>query len=191
MKNKFEYYFWDKALSKSDLIDLHMQVLLHQDPGWKDQPASADGGKATLKNVSQVKAIAWKYVKDILKPHYDRICMVNTENYGFSFWHQNDLEVCLHNTYDEKNEASYNWHYDGSPDFSHTYRLTVLINTSLEKYEGGQLELFTNGGVLKVPELNNSGSIVIFRAEMLHRVTPVTKGTRHSLAFFIKGPKYI
>ena len=191
MKNKFEYYFWDKALSKSDLIDLHMQVLLHQDPGWKDQPASADGGKATLKNVSQVKAIEWKYVKDILNPHYDNICQVNTENYGFSFWPQNNVEICLHNTYDEKNEASYNWHYDGSPDFSHTYRLTVLINTSLEKYEGGHLELFANGGVLRVPELDNSGSIVIFRAEMLHRVTPVTKGTRNSLAFFIKGPKYI
>lgn len=54
-------------------------------------------------------------------------------------------------------------------------------------YEGGQLEL--EHGDLK-PGAFERGDIIIFPSFLKHRVTPVTKGVRYSLATWSVGPKW-
>mgnify|MGYP003136838239 CR=1 FL=1 len=190
MNHKHDYFWFKNILSKDQLIELHMLTHLHYDKEWKDHPAQARDNKP-LKNITDLKPVGWKHIKHLLHRAYENIKVINIQNFGFHIYDLTDLDLCLHNTYGETNKGAYDWHYDGSNDFSHTYRFTVLINTSLEKYEGGDFNLFVVGGAIKIPELEVPGNMIIFRSEMLHRVTPVIKGTRNTLSFFLKGPKYV
>ena len=68
--------------------------------------------------------------------------------------------------------------------------MTVLLN---DNYEGGELEFATYNKEkckITVPEFNRIGSIVVFPSAMEHRVTPVTKGIRHSLVVWFLGPPF-
>jgi PKHD-type hydroxylase len=59
----------------------------------------------------------------------------------------------------------------------------------MEQYEGGQFQLF-NTNEYEVKELNIPGNVVMFKSYINHRVLPVTKGQRRTLAIFLKGPKF-
>lgn len=65
--------------------------------------------------------------------------------------------------------------------------LTMQLSNS-EDYEGGDLE-FLYG---KEPQSANreKGCITFFPSWILHRVTPVTSGTRYSLVAWITGPNF-
>ena len=69
-------------------------------------------------------------------------------------------------------------------------KFTIIINNSEHNYSGGDFELFTYGGAVKVPELNNVGTAIMFRSDIVHRVLPITKGKRSSMVFFIEGGKF-
>ena len=58
------------------------------------------------------------------------------------------------------------------------------------EYEGGDLEFETPNGVFQVNEIKERGSICIFPSFVKHRVTPVTKGVRHSLVIWNLGYPY-
>ena len=40
-------------------------------------------------------------------------------------------------------------------------------------------------------EIKNKGTIIVFPSVLLHTVTPVTKGTRHSLVQWFSGPDFV
>jgi PKHD-type hydroxylase len=56
------------------------------------------------------------------------------------------------------------------------------------EYEGGELQI--NTGEIFTPE-KQKGTVILFPSYLLHRVTPVTKGTRRSLVLWIEGPAFI
>lgn len=70
--------------------------------------------------------------------------------------------------------------------------LTVLLNEPGKDFEGGDLEfnLEQEKNSISIPGMA-AGRIVCFPSFMLHRVTPVTKGTRKSLVVWALGPKFI
>jgi predicted 2-oxoglutarate/Fe(II)-dependent dioxygenase YbiX len=43
---------------------------------------------------------------------------------------------------------------------------------------------------MKIKELNNSGNTIMFKSAINHKVTPVTKGERRTLAIFLYGPAF-
>lgn len=110
-------------------------------------------------------------------------------------------EPCQFTEY--KKGQFYDWHCDSyiepynNPDNPNTYgkqrKLSMTISLSHpEEYEGGDLEFdFRNtdkGSQPKVcEEIREKGSIVVFPSFIWHRVTPVTKGTRHSLVCWNLG----
>tara|TARA_R100001143_G_scaffold24637_1_gene25063 strand:+ start:514 stop:1146 length:633 start_codon:yes stop_codon:yes gene_type:complete len=68
--------------------------------------------------------------------------------------------------------------------------MTVLLN---DNYEGGEFQFATYNKEkceISVPEVNKIGSIVVFPSYMEHGVSPVTKGTRHSLVAWFLGPPF-
>jgi PKHD-type hydroxylase len=70
-------------------------------------------------------------------------------------------------------------------DNSHLHNKTRKISMSLilnDGFEGGDLEIF---GV-PTPKLE-TGSMIFFPSFIAHEVTPVTKGTRHSLVMLFLG----
>jgi PKHD-type hydroxylase len=69
-------------------------------------------------------------------------------------------------------------------------KLTAVVQlTDSSKYEGGQLELYnvTQGPPSLIKE---QGTVFLFPSVMEHAVTPVTKGTRYSLACWFDGPHW-
>jgi len=67
-------------------------------------------------------------------------------------------------------------------------KLSVTIQlTDPEDYEGGEFEL-TDGDWKVMPK--DQGMMFAFPSYVLHRVKPVTKGTRNSLVAWISGPEF-
>jgi PKHD-type hydroxylase len=70
-----------------------------------------------------------------------------------------------------------------------TRKLSFTLQLSDPKdYVGGDLELYYG----KEPTVPNKeqGFVTVFPSYVLHRVTPVTKGTRYSLVAWITGPSF-
>jgi len=68
-------------------------------------------------------------------------------------------------------------------------KLTVLVNLSTEKYEGGEFQI-NNGDPKIVKEFTEPGDVLMFQSIILHKVNPVTQGVRKSLTFFLNGPSF-
>ena len=62
--------------------------------------------------------------------------------------------------------------------------ISVLLNDPAE-YEGGDLEIST--GTTNRLAARNKGAVILFPSYALHRVLPITKGTRYSLVAWIVG----
>lgn len=67
-------------------------------------------------------------------------------------------------------------------------KLSLSIQlTDPSEFEGGELLLMDGGeDIIKM----EYGQSVVFPSWMLHKVNPVTKGTRHSLVVWATGPKF-
>ena len=76
------------------------------------------------------------------------------------------------------------------PDETSSRKISIVVQLSdpLE-YEGGELQI-SDGGTNRVCE-KTKGTIIIFPSYLLHRVTPVTKGTRRSLVLWVTGPPFV
>ena len=89
-----------------------------------------------------------------------------------------------------KKSQHYSWHFDAFTQYTTWERKisAVIILTEPNKYEGGELQVVTNGNIeqpmtFKPP----AGSVVFFASWMPHRVAPVQKGVRKSLVAWIMG----
>jgi len=69
-------------------------------------------------------------------------------------------------------------------------KLSVTVQLSdPSEYEGGEVNLFFN----QTPEICHKqiGSVTIFPSYVLHKVNPVTKGTRYSLVAWVTGDPFV
>jgi PKHD-type hydroxylase len=83
----------------------------------------------------------------------------------------------------------YYWHMDLGPGKLGNRKLSITVQLSdPDSYEGGDL-VIDNGPRLvdafRAPR--DRGSVTVFPSFMKHRVTPVTKGVRHSLVVWASG----
>ena len=79
----------------------------------------------------------------------------------------------------------YDWHMDcGSAETRHRKLSFSLQLSSLDDYEGGTLEFFASKNVNGVYQ---QGTLTVFPSFLMHRVTPVTQGTRWALVGWVSG----
>ncbi|MGB0178111.1 MAG: 2OG-Fe(II) oxygenase, partial [Owenweeksia sp.] len=81
------------------------------------------------------------------------------------------------------------WHMDfGAGEISHRkLSMTVQLSDPAD-YEGGDLEFMINQKVVTAPRTR--GTVIVFPSFILHRVTPVTKGVRHSVVGWVSGTPF-
>lgn len=80
----------------------------------------------------------------------------------------------------------YDWHCDLGAAHMGNRKLSVTLQLSdPDSYEGGDLVLDENGSDFVAPR--ELGSVTVFPSFLKHKVTPVTKGTRHSLVVWASG----
>lgn len=90
--------------------------------------------------------------------------------------------------YESGDAGMYNWHIDRGGKGSFVRKLSVVMQLSEPgEYEGGELQLLENRDKPIVVE-KIRGRLIIFPSYTIHRVTPVTVGSRQSLVAWLCGP---
>ncbi len=179
----YNYYYYNDVLSKDSIKNLHYVF-------DKNSNNSTDDPAKKVTKTSSVKFVDWSFMKHHMSGIEQCVLKHNKEYIGYNLYPQFEGDDIILNEYDSKYLGEYNWHKDHSNNFVYDIKLTVLINVSLEDYEGGKFYLFTSGGEEHVKEFDKPGSMIIFKSDQVHKVTPVTKGKRHSITMFYSGPRW-
>ena len=116
------------------------------------------------------------------------VAQANRESFGFDLTEFAESPQVAR--YGAEREGHFDWHSDiGAGALAQKRKLTVVVQLSLPgAYEGGVLEVWPDSTVRSAPR--DRGAAVIFPSFELHRVTPVTAGTRWSLTLWSHGPAF-
>lgn len=153
-----------------------------------------DGGQGQaqgqVKNRIRVTQTAWIEPNPDTHWFYDRMQAVvrgiNSQSYQFDL--SGFSENFQYTVYHGSEGGHYDWHVDQGP-----LRVRRKLSLSVQmsdgaKYEGGDLELQSGNRIETAPRAR--GTVVAFPSYVLHRVTPVTSGTRKSIVLWTTGPKF-
>lgn len=186
---KTSYWFWNNIFSKNKCLEINNFIEKNYDTTEKLSSAATDINDNKIK-YCDVKLIYWKKVKHFLEDVLEDCYLVNQEQYGFNVWQMYNSNYINYNIYTSKNKSNYDWHIDSIDHAQNAdIKFTILINTSTEKYSGGELEQYVNG-VHEVKELT-PGSVVMMPSYVYHRVKPIISGERKTLALFLLGSKFV
>ena len=188
MTDNFVYWKWDNYFNNNDIKKFNCLIEKNFD-GYQDPKNSAHDLQNKNKKIATVKHIYYKKVKHLLYDFEQNFMYQANTCFGYELFNLKDVEKLNFNIYSSNDFGSYDWHTDGSRSDLYDVKLTILINLSIKKYEGGQFFIFDTNE-LEVKELNSPGSAIMFRSFYNHKVSPVTKGERRTLAIFLKGPKF-
>ena len=102
-----------------------------------------------------------------------------------------------------KDGGFYGWHQDASgidPN-NETRKLSLtLVLSNPDTFEGGELQFYNGGRPMEdsdeitveqvTNDIKSQGTVIVFDSRDFHRVTPVVKGTRHSIVCWCCGPNF-
>jgi PKHD-type hydroxylase len=181
---KYFWYIYKDFLNKKEIKELNKVLLDNKDKERSDKPSK------TSNKVCDVHISTYKYAKHILCKVDEIIKNTNTTVFGFDTYPLDDLQDVFLNQYYSVNKGHYDFHYDGETHSEvFTSKITVLINTSEEKYTGGEFCIF-DGKEIVIEEFNEPGTVLLFPSFLYHAVKPVTKGTRKTVAIWCRGPHW-
>ncbi|GGB52087.1 hypothetical protein GCM10011316_25120 [Roseibium aquae] len=118
----------------------------------------------------------------------DAVAIANRERFQFDITDFKErLQVAA---YHQTDEGHYDWHSDiGDGPLARQRKLTIVAQLSdAASYDGGDLETSVGGSPRAADR--EEGSATLFASFVAHRVTPVTRGTRHSLTCWCHGPQF-
>ncbi len=136
---------------------------------------------------NKVNALAWHFLREANKiqfnydlTYFQPIQFGEYKDGGFFEWHQDDANV------DKSNEIR---------------KLSlVLVLSDPDTFEGGELQFYNGDRPMRdmgeitaeqaTNDIKSQGTVVVFDSRDWHRVTPVTKGVRHSIVCWTVGPNF-
>ena len=133
--------------------------------------------------------VKWLPKSEEFRGLYERIAqeIMIHNNQHFKFDLDCIREQIQYTEYHAKDQGQYDWHMDLGAGWASLRKLSVTINLSDPKdYDGGVLE-FNLGGKTITQGSKAKGAITVFPSYLLHRVSPVTRGTRKSLVLWVGG----
>jgi PKHD-type hydroxylase len=177
---KYHWYYNQDFFSKDEIKEINDTITKNKVSNWNDiATGSSKNCEVTIAEYSECKPILNKAVEYLYH--------INNTIFGFDIYNITDYNKIYLNTYDAKNKAHYDFHYDGeSREQPYTSKLTLLINTSEKEYKGGEFVIFSSKET-EIKEFSTPGSILIFPSIFFHAVKPITKGIRKSVAMWAFG----
>ena len=125
----------------------------------------------------------------------DHILSINNDKEGYGFDISGMVEAPAMLRYmapdinPNKKAGKYDWHMDIGPQPIHSMRkLSYSILLNVGEYEGGELE-FHIGPDAESPS-QTLGSMILFPSYLIHRVLPITKGTRYAIVGWMHGDSF-
>ena len=121
---------------------------------------------------------------------FDRLAQLvqrlNQENYQFDV---RGLENLQYSVYHGAEGGHYDWHFDYGPENPTPRKLSLTLQlTDPAQYEGGDLQFQLSGQLAVAPR--RRGALICFPSFVLHRVTPISSGTRKALVAWATGPDF-
>jgi len=182
------YWHWNNVLDLKTIKEINKFILLNYEVLEKDKWKAKDLNNNNKKN-TETYIIKYKKIKSYFSDLVDLAFMSNRENFGYDLFDIKDNRDCNYNVYRSSNKANYDWHIDGSNGPYSDIKLTLIINLSEKKFEGGDFYL-QSGVELQVKELKEIGGMIMFKSSTRHMVTPVLDGERKNLTIFLDGPNF-
>lgn len=149
----------------------------------KDDPSIRKSSICYIKDENnKAFKLAWHFLREANKTQF---------NYDLTSFHAPQFS-------EYKDGGFYDWHQDSSAidPCNETRKLSLsLMLSNPDTFEGGKLQFYNGGRPNKDVEqieqdIQAQGTIVVFDARDFHRVTPVTKGVRHSIVCWTMGPNF-
>jgi len=147
-------------------------------------------GNVPRTRITDIKWISLnEKTKWLFKKIISSIIDVNSKNFDLQLKFLEDLQF---SEYTEEKRGFYSKHRDcglkkSMDNYVDIRKLSFTIQlTDENEYEGGELIFYLDEEEKKAPK--SKGTIVFFESDLLHEVTPVTKGIRHSLVSWVQGP---
>ena len=207
LKSKEEYYpvYWvENFLTDNEIkkIKIYAKTLIAEDAkvGQVEKEKKeftldyhikdTNKGVVPRKRITDIKWIRLdKNTNWLFKKIIEKINEVNSKNFDLQLKFVEDLQF---SEYTEEKRGFYSKHHDcgvkkSLENYVDIRKLSFTIQLTDEKeYEGGELIFHLDEKEKKAPK--SKGTIIFFESDILHEVTPVTKGVRHSLVSWVQGP---
>jgi len=192
-----EYYYFTEALDKKTCN----KIIKLGDKGFD----AAVVGHGTPREITDKKVrtskVAWssdQWLYDLIWPYMEE---ANAQaGWKYDIKAAESVQIARY-----KKGGFYGFHRDGKSDNLGAYNepenkfkhgnvrklsMSIILN---DDYEGGGFEFATlekEASNIYTPYFNNLGSIIVFPSFLVHRVKPVTKGTRYSAVSWFVGPPF-
>ena len=178
-----EYYWYKDAFSEEEVAKIirdaqELQVRQGNVVGSSDENPRYDVRKSDIRWIPQEEKYKWIY---------ERIMelAIEANNAIWKFDLHTAPELMQFAEYKEDG-GHFDWHPDLGPGDLSVRKISITIQLSdPSEYEGGDLQLLRSRHAENTAK--GKGVAVLFPSYMLHRVTPVTKGTRRSLVLWLGG----
>jgi len=180
------YYYFTNGFNNEELDKIYKDVTT-----LNFEKASTINSKSNGKEIrsSSVKWIpnnqqwSWLYLKLM-----DMAVQANNALWHFDLYSVPDL--IQYTEYYATENGHYTWHQDFGPGTPSLRKVSITVQLSgPDEYDGGDLEYWKGGNdIIKAPR--DKGLVFIFPSYMMHRVTPITKGTRRSFVLWVGGEHY-
>lgn len=184
------FYFFGEDVSSYSIIDdiftpgeIEAIINIGKDSGLSDG-LTAGGLRSDARDSSVSFIFPNELTHWIFEKLSNSILEVNRQFYHFEL---HGLFQGLQFTAYHAPSQHYGWHVDMGSGTARKLSVTVQLSDPSE-YEGGLLELQNGGNVVTVDQ--KKGIACFFPSWTLHRVTPVTRGTRYSLVAWVSGPSF-
>jgi len=181
------YFLWSGAL-----LDQICDILVEE--GLKRPQLDAGTGQENKKSLGRSTTVSFINLDDvnsIIKTYVDnaneyyKVLIDDWEHVQFATYKEGDF---------------YGWHRDYGKGCSKNRKLSVSVQLSNSiSYTGGDLVFKREGWdangtpveeeILLGESARKRGSIIVFPSNLLHKITPVESGVRHSLVQWYSGPK--
>jgi len=168
-----------------DRIESHGEAMLPQKAALAGEGWAEGGGERV--RITRTAAIA---ASPDTKWLYDRmqavIRKVNEQVYQFDV--RGFSENFQYTVYHGTEGGHYDWHIDwGLKNVQRKLSLSLQLSDPAG-YEGCDLQFQGMRQIETAPR--DRGAVIVFPSFILHRVTPVTSGTRKSLVVWATGPRF-
>lgn len=188
MSSSPPYWFWKNTLNLKQIKKINKFILKNYDC-LEDDKFKAKDENNNLKKHNKTLIINFLKINKFINFLIENCHRINKTHFGYKLWNYNNFD-CNYNIYNSLKKDNYDWHIDSSNDPYSDIKLTILINLSEKNFEGGDFYL-DYGNPFKVNELKEIGSMIMFKSNIKHMVTPVTSGERKNLAVFLIGPNFV
>jgi len=188
--NALHIYWVFKNVVSEDICKRIINLGKNKWEKGKVQDTLLDKGELDLR--SRKTDVAWSNDDWLYNICWDYLHVANRNaNWNFEIGACEPMQITRY-----KKTGHYDFHQDGNgftranmPENPLLHGLTRKLSMTIvlnEDYEGGEFQFFDD----KLPIKEKTGTVIVFPSYMVHKVQPVTKGTRYSLVAWFCGQPF-